>query len=91
MKINDPRIIIVDGSKFERARIIQGSLIYLILGAFSVGAILHNESWGVIILATILLVYIFNLYVYSRKTQNFKGSSLAALCATLSMPTSMIG
>lgn len=46
MKINDPRIIIVDGSKFERARIIQGSLIYLILGAFSVGAILHNESWG---------------------------------------------
>lgn len=91
MKFSDHRIINYYGRKFERARIAQGILIYLLVLGLCIAGILSGERSAFLVLGLILLFYIFVTIHYYRKTRNSLAALKLALLKVLTIPTSMVG
>lgn len=90
MKFTDDKVLVVNGHKFAHARVVQGSIIYLLLIGLSISGLMASEKSAAIIPGVIALVYVFNLYAYSRKS-TLRKSLAPAFFATICLPTSMIG
>jgi len=92
MGFKDSRIIHIGSYKFEHARIVQGTIIYLVLFFLTCLAAFNRYYKEVIVIvAIVLFTYAVLTLYYLHKGENVRTSFLLALIRLVTLPTSMIG
>lgn len=91
MQFRDDKTVTVYGRKFERARLVQGCLIYALLLFFVIFGIVTHAVESYVILASLIAVYASVCVYYLNKVKGVKKAVILSALRLLVLPTSMIG
>lgn len=91
MKFRDDKVIRRYGYKFERARLVQGTIIHVVLIALLVAGALDGITTAIVTLALGPVVYIVLLGYYFHKLRAVRKALVIATLRMITLPSSLVG